>query len=61
MRPIASPIFSGLTGSPALFPFHIRPVHGEELSAESGNLQVVCLGLEEEFVMLGKLPSGKGT
>ena len=49
-----------LIGGPALFPFHIRPVHGEELSAESGNLQVVRHGLEEEFVMLGKLHSGNG-
>ncbi|MEI8183635.1 MAG: hypothetical protein WCG29_13130, partial [Desulfomonile sp.] len=48
-------------GGPALFPFHIRPVHGEELSAESGNLQVVRHGLEEEFVMLVKFPSGNGT
>ena len=48
----------------AVYPFHIRPVHGEELSAESGNLQVVCLGLEEEFVMLvtssGSTISGVG-
>jgi hypothetical protein len=34
----------------AVFPFHIRPVHGEEFSVESGNLQVVRHGLEEEFV-----------
>ena len=47
-------LLKDLTGSPGLFPFHIKPVHAENLVAASSRLDLLRHGLDDDLVMLRK-------
>ena len=47
-------LLNDLTGSPGLFPFHIKPVHAVNLMDASPRLDVVPNGLDGHLVMLRK-------
>lgn len=46
-----------LLDSPSLFPFRIKPIQAESLKAASPRLDILRHGLDDDIVMLGRLPA----